>query len=186
MEDRQRDWPEWLVTVEFAVNNKVYLATKVLSFIANYGRELQIGADIRRKGKVEKVMEFVERMRKVQEKAEAALRKVQDKMRRQADRGRQEVEEWKKREKVMLSTKNLVFKERLTKKLMERYVGPYEIEEVVSKNTVKLKLPISMRIHLVVNVSRVVRYRELVKGQRVKKLKPVEVKGVEEWEVEKY
>jgi len=33
--------------------------------MANYGRELQIGADIRRKGKVKKVTEFVEGMRKV-------------------------------------------------------------------------------------------------------------------------
>ena len=64
----------------------------------------------------------------------------------------------------MLSTKDLVFKERPTKKLMERYVRLYEIEEVMLKNVVKLKLPISMRIHPVVNVSRVVRYRELVKG----------------------
>jgi len=58
-------------------------------------------------------------------------------------------------------------------------------KKVVSKNAVKLKLLVSMRIHLVVNVSRVVRYREQVKGQRVAELKPVEVKGVEEWEVEK-
>jgi len=50
-EYRQRDWPEWLVTAEFAVNNKVHLATKVLSFIANYGRELRIEVDIRRKRK---------------------------------------------------------------------------------------------------------------------------------------
>jgi len=42
-----------------------------------------------------------------------------------------------------------------------------------------------MRIHLVVNISRVVRYRESVKGQNVKELKPVEVNRVEEWEVEK-
>ena len=38
----------------------------------------------------------------------------------------------------MLSTKDLVFKEKPTKKLTERYVGPYAIEEVVSSNTVKL------------------------------------------------
>ena len=56
-------------------------------------------------------------------------------------------------DKVILSTKDLVFKEKLVKKLTERYVRPYEIEEVVSKNAVKLKLPTSMRIHLVVNVS---------------------------------
>ena len=38
-EYRQRDWLEWLATAEFVVNNKIYMATKVLSFIANYGRE---------------------------------------------------------------------------------------------------------------------------------------------------
>jgi len=59
--------------------------------------------------------------------------------------------------------------------VIERYVGPYEIEEVVLKNVVKSKLLILMRIHLVVNVSRIVRYKELVRGQRVEKLKPVEV-----------
>jgi len=42
-----------------------------------------------------------------------------------------------------------------------------------------------MRIHLVVNMSRVVQYREQVEGQKAKETKPVEVKGVEEWEVEK-
>jgi len=78
-----------------------------------------------------------------------------------------------------------VFKERPTKKLTERYVGPYVIEEVVSSNVVKLRLPSSMRIYLVVNVSWIVRYKEQVKGQKKKEGKPVEVKGVKEWEVEK-
>jgi len=44
--------------VEFAVNNKIHVATKVSPFMANYGRELRIGADIRRKRKVEKVIKF--------------------------------------------------------------------------------------------------------------------------------
>ena len=96
-----------------------------------------------------------------------------------------EEERKSKREKVMLSTKDLVFKKRPTKKLMEIYVKPYEIEEVVSKNAVKLKLLVSMRIHLVVNVSKIVRYKELVKEQKVEELKLVEVEGVKEWEVEK-
>jgi len=56
----------------------------------------------------------------------------------------------------MLSTKDLVFKERLVCKLVERYVGPYEIEEVVLLNVVKLQLLSLMRIHPVVNVSQVV------------------------------
>ena len=78
----------------------------------------------------------------------------------------------------MLSMKDLVFKERLIK-LIERYVGPYEIEEVVLRNTVKLKLLASMRIHPVINVSRIKRYREPVRGQRVEKPKPVKVNEVE-------
>jgi len=41
-------------------------------------------------------------------------------------------------DKVMLSIKNLMFKERLVKKLTERYVGPYIVKEIVSKNAVKL------------------------------------------------
>ena len=75
-EHRQRYWPEWLVIAEFAVNNKVYTVIKVLSFVANYSRELQMGVDIRRKGKVENATEFVERMRKVQEEVGMALRKT--------------------------------------------------------------------------------------------------------------
>jgi len=85
----------------------------------------------------------------------------------------------------MLSTKDLVFEERLVKKLTEQYIGPYVIKKVVSKNIVKLKLLTSIRIYLAVNGSRVVRYRKLVKGQRVEELKLVEVDGVEKWEVEK-
>ena len=114
------------------------MATKVLPFMANYGKELRMGGDIRRKGKVESATEFVERMKKVQEEAEAALRKTQEEMKRYADRGRKETEVWKKGDRVLLSTKDLVFKERLSKKLMERYVGPYVIEEVVLSNAVKL------------------------------------------------
>ena len=64
-EYKQRDWLEWLATAEFAMNNKVHSATKILFFMANYKKELQIGANIRRKSKVEKIMEFVERMRSV-------------------------------------------------------------------------------------------------------------------------
>ena len=42
----------------------------------NYGRELKIEADIRRKGKVERAIEFVKRIKKVQKKTEVILRKV--------------------------------------------------------------------------------------------------------------
>jgi len=51
---------------EFAVNDKIYLANKMSLFIVSYERESRMGADIRRKEKVEKVIEFTERMKKIQ------------------------------------------------------------------------------------------------------------------------
>ena len=61
---------------EFVVNNKVYMVTKVSPFMANYGKELRMGGDIRRKGKVESMTEFMERMKKVHEEVEVALKKT--------------------------------------------------------------------------------------------------------------
>ena len=71
------------------------------------------------------------------------------------------------------------------KKLVDWYVSPYTINEIVFTNTVKLQLPTSMRIHPVVNVSQVVWCREQVGGQRVEKVKLVKINGVEKWKVEK-
>ena len=138
VEYRQKDWLEWLAAAEFAINNKVHTATKVSPFMVNYRKELRMEGDIRRKGKVESTTEFVERIKKIHKEAEAALRKTQEKMKRYTDRGRKETEVWKRGNRVLLSTKDLVFKERPTKKLMERYVGPYEIEEIILSNAVKL------------------------------------------------
>ena len=101
-------------------------------------------------------------------------------MKRYADHSRKETEEWKRGDRVLLSTKNLVFKERSVRKLIERYVGPYVIEEVVSSNAVKLQLPSSMRIYLVVTVSWIVQYKEQAKGQKKEEKKPVEVEGIKE------
>ena len=106
-------------------------------------------------------------------------------MKRYIDHSKRETKEWKKGDRVLLSTKDLVFKERPVRKLTERYIRPYKIEEVISSNAVKLRLPTSMRIHLVVNVSWIVWYKEQVRGQKKEKGKPIEVEGVEEWEIEK-
>jgi len=82
-----------MAAAEFAINNKVHMATKVSPFMANYGREMRIGGDIRRKGKVESATEFVQRMKRVHEEVEAALRKTQEEMKRYVDRRRKETEE---------------------------------------------------------------------------------------------
>ena len=92
VDHKQKDWPEQLVSAEFVINNKTHLTTKVPPFMANYRRELRIGVGLRRKEKIEKMTEFVERMRKVQEEAGTVLVKVQEEMKRQVDRRRKKAE----------------------------------------------------------------------------------------------
>ena len=74
-----------MASAEFAVNNKAHTATKMSPFMANYGRELRMGGDIRKKEKVKSAMEFVERMKKVYEETRAALKKMQKEMKRYVD-----------------------------------------------------------------------------------------------------
>jgi len=74
-------------------------------------------------------------------------------MKKQVDKGRRESKDWKRGDRVLLSTKDLVFKERLARKLVDQFVS---IEEVVFTNAVKLRLPTLMKIHLVVNVSQII------------------------------
>jgi len=69
---------------------------------------------------------------------------------------------------MILSTKDLKYKmvRRRTEKLMERYIGPYKIKKIVLSNAVELELPNTVKIHLVVNVSKIQKYVGQVKGQR--------------------
>jgi len=83
--------------------------------MANYRREMKIGVDLRKKEKVEKTTEFAKRMRKVQEETEAALMRAQKEMKRQADREKRKAKNWKVGDRVILSTKDLVFKKKTSK-----------------------------------------------------------------------
>jgi len=62
---------------------------------------------------------------------------------------------------------------RRTEKLIERFIGSYKIKKIVSPNVVELKLPSTVKIHSVVNVSRIQRYVEQVERKRKKQLAPV-------------
>ena len=163
---RQNNWSEWLATAEFAFNNKVHTATKTSLFQVNYGREPRMGFDIRKKGKNEKAEEFVKEMKERHEEARAALVKSQEEMKRQADRSRKETEEYRVGDKVLISTKDFLMElmKRVTKKLTEKFIGPYVVKKIVSENAVGLELLASLRIYPVVNVRRIVKYREQVKG----------------------
>jgi len=187
IDHRQEQWPDWLGMAEFTYNNKVHMATKVSPFKANYGQNPRMGFKGRRKGKYEVAEKFVEKMKKIQEEAKAALGKAQEEMKRFGDRKREKEEEYKVGDLVLLSMKDLKWQMegRRLKKLTECFVGPYKVKGIVSSNVIKLELPNSIKIHPVVNVSRVRLYKPQVKGQKKVLPKPVIIEGKEEFEVEK-
>jgi len=187
IDHRQEQWPEWLGTAEFVYNNKVHSSTKTSSFKANYGQDSRMEFERRKKRKYVGAEKFIEKMKEIQEKAKAVLGKAQVDMKKYADRKRSDIEEYKVGDLVMLSTKDLKYQiiRRKTEKLMERFIGPYKVKKIVSTNMVELELPSIVKIHSVVNVSRIRRYVGQVEGQKKEQLAPVIIGGEEEWEVER-
>jgi len=86
IDHRQEQWPDWLGIVEFAYNNKIHVATKILPFKANYGQDPRMGFERRRKRRYEAAERFVERMKKIQKEEKAALGKAQEKMKKFVNR----------------------------------------------------------------------------------------------------
>jgi len=64
-------------------------------------------------------------------------------------------------------------------------VGPYKVKGIVSSNTIELELPKSIKIHSIVNISRVRLYKPQVEGQKKIPPRPVIIEGEKEFEVEK-
>jgi len=129
-----------------------------------------MGFKVRKKGKYKGAKKFVAKMKNIQEKVKAVLEKAQKEMKKYTDRKRIEVDKYKVRDLVMLSTKDLKYQMvgKRIENLTERFVGPYRVKKIVSSNTVELELPSIVKIHLVVNDSRIQKYIRQVEGQRKK------------------
>jgi len=93
-------------------------------------------------------------------------------MKKYINRKRAEVNEYRVEDLVMLSTKDLKYQivGRRTEKLTERFIGSYKVKKIISANAVELELSSTIKIHLVINVSRICRYIGQVEGQ--KKIEP--------------
>jgi len=187
IDHRQEQWPDWLGMAEFAYNNKIHAATKTSPFKVNYGQDLRMGFKGRRKRKYKAAGKFIEKIKKIQEEAKAALGKAQEEMKKFGDRRRGKGEEYKVGNLVLLSTKDLKWQMegKRSEKLTKRFVGLYKVKGIISSNAIELELPNSIKIHPVVNVSRVQLYKSQIKEQKKIPPKLVIIEGEEEFEVEK-
>jgi len=153
---------------EFVYNNKTYSSTRTSLFKANYRQDPRMEFEGRKKRKYEGAEKFIEKMKEIQEKVKVVLGKVQEEMKKYVDRKRAEADDYKVGDLVMLSTKDLKYQivGRRTEKLTERFMDPYRIKKIILSNAVELELPNTIKIYLVVNISRIYRYIGQVEGQK--------------------
>ena len=163
------------------------MSTQTSPFKVNYRQDPRMGFEGRKKRRYQGAEKFIEKMKKIQEKAKVVLSKAQEEMKKYINKKRAEVNNYKVEDLVMLSTKNLKYQmvSRRTEKLTERFVRPYKIKKVISSNAVELELPSTVKVHPVVNVSRIQWYVGQVEGQRKEQLALVIIKEEKEWEVER-
>ena len=103
-----------------------------------------------------------------------ASEKAKLSMKVQVDKHQNPAPDYKVGQQVWLSTDNLRMLNRASKKLTEKWIGPYEVTQV-TPNAVKLKLPKTLRIHPVVNVSRVKPYLGPLPNQPMSQPSPIQV-----------
>jgi len=116
-----------------------------------------MGFKVRKKEKYKEAEKFMTKIKEIQKEAKAVLGKVQEEIKKYANKKRTKVNEYKVGDLVMLSIKDLKYQmiKRRTEKLMERFVGPYKIKKIISTNAVELELLATIKIHPVVNISRI-------------------------------
>lgn len=184
----QNDWAEWLPLAEFAANLHVSETTGVSPFFANYGFHPRLGfepvlpADARPATRDAKA--FAQKMQDITDFLRTEMTSAQARHEEQANRSRRPARRFREGQLVWLDSRNIRTL-RPQKKLDWKNLGPFTVKRVISPYAYELDLPASMRIHPVFNVTLLrPASDDPVPGQRQPPPPPIEVEGLEEWEVE--
>jgi hypothetical protein len=150
---RQDDWAEWLPLAEFAYNNRVHSSTRRTPFEMDNGQHPRMGVEPRKQTQLEAVEEFTSRIKQATEETQSALKQAADDMSRFYNAKRSDSVKFTVGDKVWLDARNIKTT-RPSKKLDDRWFGPFTVEQVISDNAYKLKLtPPFRKVHPVFHVS---------------------------------
>jgi hypothetical protein len=176
------DWDTLLSRAEFAHNAAINETIRAAPFELTYGYRPRTPV-----GEVVEVVHpasaaFVERLQSSLSLARKLLIAAQQRQKALADKRRVD-RVYKVGDKVLLSTKYLNLKHREpSRKLLPKWIGPFEVVQVVGPVAYKLKMNPGWRVHLVFHVSLLELYRE--DGRVQPPPPPVEMEGALEYEVE--
>ena len=140
--ERQNEWADWIALAQFSYNTKQQASTRKSPFEVTCTYSSWMGIE-KRSTKAPAVDLLVEEISNTLESVKKNLKQAQDKMKSQADKHRSDTPIYQPGDQVWLSTDNLCLPQK-SKKLSEKWIGPYPVVKMVGTNAVKLPLPHSM------------------------------------------
>ena len=177
----QDNWDVLLDAAEFATNNSVCTSTKDTPFRLNYGQDPLTPLSVELDTRIPAARDFVAEMTQSLANAKVALAAAQSRHKYFYDQGRRHLE-MRVGARVLLRSTNLKFKAKVSRKLMPKWIGPFEVTERVGELAYRLKLPPTLRIHNVFHVELLKEFKDSDRHQPPPL--PVEVDGEIEYEVE--
>jgi hypothetical protein len=192
---KQDDWDQYLSLVEFAYNSAEQASIGMSPFYCDLGRQpttadiLTTPQGFEDQTNVDATATFLGRMNEILQTARSKMTEAQERQAKYANRCRRD-ETFRIGDEVWLSAGNInadINKQRPTKKLSSRFLGPFRIGAVISTTAYRLDLPDSLKIHPVFHVSQLKRYTPSPgEFQREQQSRPAPeiVDDAEEFEVE--
>ena len=155
--NKQDNWDELLPYAEIAYNSAKNLSTGYSPFYLDHGQEASLPANLLH-GKYlpdsgnAKVEEVLEELGEALKLVQSNLQKAQQRQKKYADMKRKDIE-YAVGDRVLLDTSDIHFTVG-TKKLLDRFIGPYKIIERIGAVAYKLDLPAKFRLHPVFHISK--------------------------------
>lgn len=179
-----RNWDELIPMAELAYNAQKQESTGVSPFYANFGREAVLPLDHSLPATKQSVQELVAKIHRCQEGIKEQLAKSQEAQRKYADQRRRDVQ-YNEGDRVLVDSNIFTLKDKEIFKLVPKYMGPFTITAVPGPVTVKLDLPVQLKTHNVIHVSKLKPFFQTARfGNRGAQPDFELIDGEPEWEVE--
>jgi hypothetical protein len=198
-EDRS-DWSKWLKLLEFSYNSNIHSSIGTTPFLLLYGFEPKAPLDYllpkeysksASMGMRKESSAYLEQLRIHRENARLAIARAQNEQAKFYNKGRRDIPDFKIGSKVLVNPHSLEWVESKGEgaKLVQRWIGPFEVLQKINPKTYRLRLDDRYPGFPIFNFDHLKPYRESTNEGDAPRLRLPETRDAkpasEEYEVEK-